>query len=357
MEGPLPPLAEPQDALDERREFYEQRNSGIGATDTPKILGLSKHGTALTVYNRLTGPPQGEEQPASSLPAWMGLRLQSTVGELYTEATGYRVRAARQHYRHRQHEWLVCHLDFRVWGHPYILVEAKTRAYMRGWGEDGTAHIPEDVWAQCQHEMAVTGALEVHVAVLFGHHTFRVYRIPRDEVFIEALIPQLGRFWHDNVLARVPPPPTGHWRDQQVLAERYPEHGPFYRNATPSQQELVASLRASIRAQEQATAAVEDVKAKVKDLIGTSMGLIGPFGEISWKKTSDVAVIDHAAVANEYAEIVSWLMDMVPEPDTEAQAVRLATIQEALRQGVTSKHTTTKEGSRRFLVKWADEER
>src|SRR4030095_4125765 len=116
-----------RDAADWRKEWHEQRATIIGATDSPKILGLSRHGTALSVYNDKVNPsgPQGQ-----SLPAWLGLKLQSAVGELYTAATGTRLRASDRLFRMREFDWIGCHLDFRAWGDPTLLVEAKTRAYM-----------------------------------------------------------------------------------------------------------------------------------------------------------------------------------------------------------------------------------
>lgn len=325
---------EPTDALDSEREFREQQRRGIGATDTPKILGLSKYGTARTVYERLLSDPS--EASPSSLPAWVGLRIQGTVAELYTAATGYRLRAANQHYKHKEDEWLVCHLDYRVWGSPHILVECKTRSRMRGWGDDGSEVVPPDVWAQCQHEMLVTGATECHVAVLFGHHTFRVYPLKRNEEFITSLRPILRDFWHDFVLAKVPPPLTGHPADARIVAEEHPDNDAFYRNATPAQTQSVAALKAA--ADEEAAAAfkLEGAKNRVKDIIGDAMGLIGPFGRVTWKRTKDATIIDWQSVAKAYRRIIE---DPTVYEDLDVL------------EGV---HTNIREGYRRFTMEWDD---
>lgn len=328
---------EPMDALDTEREFREQQRSGIGATDTPKILGLSRYGSARTVYERLLSDPSQEQQ--SSLPAWVGMRIQGTVAELYTAATGYRVRAAKGHYRHKEDDWVVCHLDYRVWGSAFILVECKTRSRMTGWGPDGSEVIPRDVWAQVQHEMFVTGATECHVAVLFGHHTFRVYPIKRNEEFLDTLRPVLRMFWHDNVLAKVPPPLTGHEADGRIVAEQHPDNDAFYRNATPAQVQAVASLRAA--ADEEAAAAykLDGAKNRVKEIIGDALGLIGPFGRITWKRTRDATVVNWEGVAGAYRQIIEdW---DTPEDPVDLDAV----------QGL---HTGIREGSRRFTMDWDD---
>lgn len=317
--------------VDEEREFREEQRSGIGATDTPKILGLSRYGTPRTVYERLLSPPDAPDQ--SSLPAWVGMRIQGTVAELYTAATGYRLRAARQHYRHPEDEWIVCHLDYRVWGRPKTLVECKTRARMVGWGEDGSQVVPRDVWAQCQHEMLVTGATECHVAVLFGHHTFRVYPLLRSDTFLEALRPLLRDFWHDNVLARVPPPLTGHERDAAIVARDNPASGGVYRNATPAQATIVNELREAVEQSKVADYRVEQLKTRIKEMIGPALGLIGPFGRITWKKNNDSARVDWEAVAIEYRRL----------------AVAASIPADAL-DAVIKERTTVKEGPRVFTM-------
>lgn len=348
---------EPLDTLEEQRIFDEQQRTGIGATDTPKILGLSKYGTALSVYERLVSTrSQGDPKPRESvrgLPAWMGLRLQSTVGELYTQATGYRIRAARLHYRHPVQDYVVCHLDFKVWGQPNVLVEAKTRAYMKGWGDDGTAEIPDDVWAQVQHEMAVVGATEAHVAVLFGHHTFRVYRILRDDTFIEGLLAALAVFWEKHVLASVPPPITGSPVDTKMLAARFPQNDAMYRAATATQEYLVRDLRAALAAEKTASEGAALMKNRVIEAIGPALGLQGAFGTVTYKKTSDVHSVKWAIVADVYRkmidQILGWGSD--PEQDDKEHEQLLNTL-----PLVESLYTEVREGTRRFTTQFTEEE-
>ena len=334
------------EALDEEREFRDQQASGLGATDTPKILGLSKYGTALSVYQSKVGTVPPHEP---NLPAWLGLKLQATVGELYTAATGQRLRAANSHYRNRKRDWLVCHLDYRGLHRPDLLIECKTRAYMKGWGEDGTQVIPADVWAQVQHEMAVVNATECHVAVLFGHHSFRVYPIKRDEQFIQALLERLDDFWHNNVLARVPPLPSGSDIDTAILSERYPENDPFYRNTTPEQDQIVAELRDALEIKAGADRTVDEFKNLLREIIGEHLGLTGPWGTITWKKTAEVKTVSWEMVANVYESMVDELLLMADPGENDDYVSRLAHIQ-SLRPTVRDLYTSTKEGVRRFTM-------
>lgn len=310
--------------------FDAERRQGIGATDSPKILGLSRYGSALTVYEDKVGdPPDG----GTNLPSWLGLRLQQTVGELYTTATGIPIRAANVQFRHPAYPWLVCHLDFRGLGDTDLLVEAKTRSSTKGWGADGTQHIPEDVWVQVQHEMMVTGASRCHVAVLFGSQSFRVYPIERDQTFIEALIPKLHAFWHSHVIPKVPPPASSYSSDGAALTRLYPSREGV-RNATPEQSDLVRRYREALEASEQAGAKTLALKNQIVQIMEGHEGLDGPFGSITNRMTKEVQRTDWHAVA----DACRFYVD-------EEEFDRLV-----------KERTQTYAGYPQFRVSWSDEE-
>lgn len=319
-------MEQQQEALDRHRTLKEEQQRGIGATDTPKILGIDRYGTALTVYERLIGVPQEDRD---SLPAWLGMQLQNTVAELYTTATGLRVRADNRQHQHPEDEWLVCHLDYRVWGDPNILVECKTRAYTKGWGPDGSTEIPPDVWAQVQHEMLVTGTKECHVAVLFGHHTFRVYPIKRDEAFIKALRGSLYRFYHEHVLARVPPPAGPD--DGRTLSKAHPQDDGEMLTATAQQNEMVKELLARERTLTVAERLVSEQQNAIKQALGEAQGFYSVHGTVTWKTTKARRYVN-------YEQIFIEMLDLLPEEDG---------IPEQVNQ-IMEIHTTVKPGTRRF---------
>lgn len=329
-------------------QFEQERASGIGATDTPKILGLSRRGTPLSVYRDKVG----EADPwTPSLPAWLGQQMEATVAELYTARTGNRVRKAKQHYRHKSHDWMVCHLDYRVQGQPKRLVEVKTRAYMTGWGDEGTTKVPPDVWAQAQHEMAVVGADFCDVAVLFGHHTFRFYELPRDDEFLSAAIPKLEAFWFQNVVARVAPEPIGSDIDEAIVRKRHPVETMPMKSITPDQLPLVQQFLLARYNKRQAEAAEQAMKIRVIELIGEAEGITGAFGTITYRKPKDSTSVAWELVAEAYRSIINELLKDIREeiPDHESLgAVDCDAIQ--------SLYTTTVSGSRRIDVRESKEE-
>lgn len=340
-----------RDAGDERQEWLESRQTGIGATDSPKILGLSRWGTSLTVYDEKVNPPTDR---GMSLSAWLGLAVQRTVGELYTQATGNKLRADNRHHRMLGHPHIVCHLDFRAVGKPSLLVECKTKAYMRGWGEDGSTEIPADIWVQVQHEMMVTGAQLCHVAVLFGHHTFRVYPIPRDDDFIEKLIPKLDEWWRGHYEARVPPEPSGHPLDMDRVRGEFPENTEPLKAATPEQEAIVERYRLASGNAAQAKMAADGLKAKLIQIIGNAAGLQGRFGQITYKKDRDRDVVDWEAVAVQYGNVIEELLSLANPGDDDRTVQRLSRAQQ-LYENAPSLFTEKKVGSRRFLPNFAKE--
>lgn len=343
-------MAEAQDLVDERQEFHDRRATGLGATDGPKILGLSRYGTPLSVFHEKRDPQPPEP---SSLPAWMGLKLQATVAELYTAATGVRLRADTRHHRSKEHPFIVCHLDYRAWGKPQLLVECKTKAYERGWGPDGSTEIPADVFVQVQHEMYVAEAAECHVATLFGHHSFRVYPIARDEGFLDKYIPRLVAFWEDNVVGGLPPAPIGHEVDDRQIRKDHPQNDGTLKAATPEQERVAKDLRRTRLNAAQVKVTQEELENRLKQVIGDADGLTGSFGRITWKRSRDSDKVDWEQVAVTFGGIVEELMSLRDgAPDREGRLARAMAVYET----AVSLATTTVPGSRRFLVDFTEED-
>ncbi len=344
-----------RDVSDLRQEWHEARATIIGATDSPKILGLSKYGTALTVYNDKVNPDTSDRQ--MSLPAWLGLKMQATVGELYTTATGTRLRADNLMHRMPGYGYIGCHLDFRALGKPRLLVECKTRAYMKGWGEDGSADIPVEVWVQVQHEMMVVGAEQAHVAVLFGHHTYRTYVIEPNPEFQSGLLEKLVEFHDENWIPLVPPLPTGHPLDTEIVKERNPDDPTDeIRAILPEQYPLIERYRLARTNAAQASAAEAEAKNRIRDIIADAAGITGPWGTITLKKTRPTREVTWALVAGAYRKIIETIL---PKAGADADAMDRAfsdNFGTTSLDDIESLYTVEKPGYRRFHVEFTEEE-
>ncbi len=211
-----------------REAWLEQRRSGIGGSDVAAILGLSKWKTPLDVYLEKRGelPPQPETEPMR----W-GTLLEPVIIREFSERHGVRVVRGEGIKRHQDYAFMLASLDGWAPEVPAV-VECKTARSADGWGEPGTGEIPAYYQTQVAHYMAVTGAALAFVPVLIGAADFRVYQVERDEGFIDDIIEAESAFWHDHVLAGVPPEPVNAadaarlWaRDNGETVEVAPEIG------------------------------------------------------------------------------------------------------------------------------------
>lgn len=338
----------PQDG-EERRRFLEARQAGIGASDAAAILGLSPWGTPLSVYTSKVEPI--DEQVSESLPMWLGLRLEDVVAELFTARTGLRTRGDNRQHTHPEDAWLVCHLDYRVLGRPDELVECKTQSSRNGWGEDGTDDVPVYYWTQAQHEMLVTGGKVCHVPVLFGFYEFRSYRIERDEAFMTMWQQAAKDFWHDHVLARVPPPLEGDAFSRAVVRSRWPEHDANLRRVPPERELVILQLRdatVQLKAIEQH---VEALKHRVEDLIGPNAGVEGPWGRITWKTTKDRTIVEWERVADTWRATLQNVLDTV-NPGEDEEAVRAYALAQSSLEAAVPMFTRIEPGYRRIDIRF-----
>jgi predicted phage-related endonuclease len=353
-------LSDFPEAIDEERPdpettaFYAEKRSAITSTDVPKVLGLSRWGSPLTVYLDKVQPPPERK---AGLSAWLGLRLEGLVAELFTTAKGLRVRADNGFYRHSIYPFLGTHLDRRVVGQPKTLVELKTRGSRRGWGDDGSADIPADVWLQVQAEMHVTGATEAYVAVLFSTQDYRTYRLRPDPKYASDIVPVLVRFWHDNVEAGVPPAPTGSKADTDLLqgtdGGRKDTVGLL--SATPGQEAMIDRLRLAVVQASIAAMTAEEHKNLVKQIIGEAEGIAGTFGTITWRRSSDRQSTDWEAVASVYHNAVERLHLLLAHPGDPEHLASEARIIEAQVASAEPLYSTTIPGSRRFVTNFKED--
>lgn len=200
------------------------RANKLGASDCAPALGLSKWKSPLALYLEKTGelPPDEIENDAIE---W-GVRLEPVVRQKYAEVTDRVVRLPTATVTHVDYPWMVCHPDGVT--DDGRLYEGKTAAFMEGWGEAGSADVPQEYYLQCQHSMIVLSSVierpvEVaDLAVLFAGRTFRIYEIPADLEIQQMIIAGEAEFI-ERIKAGTPPAPDYNARDTKRLLQRlYP---------------------------------------------------------------------------------------------------------------------------------------
>lgn len=269
----------------------DMRRTGIGASEIGAVAGLSPYAGPLDIYLRKLGLVEDE---AGESALW-GQRLEPLIAQEYERRTGIKLRDGDT-FRHHEHAWILASPD-RIADDR--LVECKTASLRvaHRWGDPGTDQVPEEYLAQVMWQMLVTGKRLADIALLLGGQEFRIYTVSWDADLAGLLVERGNAFWHDHVLAGLPPAAGSEKAMSAWLRRQHPEHKEPIRLATEGEQSLLRQLaeaRARANAAEEAKKLIE---AKVKQAIGDAEGIAASFGRVTWKKNKDSKKVDWKAVA------------------------------------------------------------
>ena len=198
----------------------DERRKGLGGTDAAPILGLSRFRGPADVYMEKLGLSAPLVQTEAM--EW-GNRLEAAILVKYGEEQRCKVRKNKRVQRHPQYPWMLAHID--GWVDSAGIVDAKSAGLwsVNEWGEQGTDQVPDDYRLQAVHYMAVCDREFCDFALLVAGQKFRLYRVVRDQEIEDALIEAERAFWHDHVLAKVPPPVDGSEASRKLLEVRFPK--------------------------------------------------------------------------------------------------------------------------------------
>lgn len=184
-------------AVDDRRAY-------LGGSDAAAVLGLSPWKSPVRLWQEKHGDIEAEDLTENER-VYFGTVLEAFVADEYVRRTGKKVRRVNKILRSKTHPFMCAHLDRIILDGEGIL-ECKTSGSLDGWGDDGTDQIRDYYFPQIQHYLAVTGRQYADVPVLFYTPTFRVYRVDRDDDYINALVSLEKEFW-ERVENGEPPRP------------------------------------------------------------------------------------------------------------------------------------------------------
>jgi putative phage-type endonuclease len=209
-----------------RAAWLEARRSGIGASDAPVLLGLTRR-DPLSIYASKLGLVADSDDETEAQ-EW-GWRLEDAIADAYRDKTRRCLGppAPYQILRHPEHPCLSATLDRTITATPdggevpAVLELKTTGAFFADEWED---EAPLAYQVQVQHQLMVTGWAWGSIAVLIGGQKFRyIDRIERNEHFIKKLIAVELKFW--RYVERQEPPAeflTGASSTREALAALYP---------------------------------------------------------------------------------------------------------------------------------------
>lgn len=210
-----------------RTEWLQARTQGVGASDVAGILNLSPWASPFSVWaSKVDAPGDDTDSPAMEF----GRRAEVMVAPWFTERTGLHVIGEQQHRHHPDHDWMMATLDGLVVespnSHPDDLLgvlEIKTTSDTADeWETNG---VPVHYQCQATWAMAVTQTERSWFAVLhlaYGRPEFKVYEFHRDADDEAYVVGKVTEFWHDHVIAGVPPAADAHKATTEAIKAHWP---------------------------------------------------------------------------------------------------------------------------------------
>lgn len=187
---------------DNSPEWLAQRQGFLGASDVAAVLGLSPYQSPLSVYRSKMGIQNEIPENLAYFGHALEEPLASWVADKHPEigavGDGIDVQSV-------ECPWLAAKPDRLIDG-AFPLELKSSSAFAKSKWADG---VPLYYQAQVQTQIFVLDAPYGWLAVLHGGNDPELYRVERDDVFIqEYLIPKTREFWESHVLAKIPPEPT-----------------------------------------------------------------------------------------------------------------------------------------------------
>lgn len=357
----LPTVAE------RKKEWLGLRRTCITGTDIAKVLGLSKWGSPIDVFEEKTAdePPTVEDTE----PMKWGRRAEPMILNAYGEEIAPLV--IEQPFtlmKHPSHPLIGATLDARrVIGGIDLAKDAPPEMYQvaatanaewdgrpvdaknirhRGseWGDAESDVMPLYYATQLSAQMFVTGASVADLAVLFGGNDFVIYRLHRDEDTIASIVERCEKFWQHYIVPRVAPPVDGSAQYTEYLKRKFSKHTEVVRQAEPAHDVMLQRYREAKMLRDQAQAALDLEANIIKAQIGDARGIHGNGWKALWSQTADSTGVDWEGIAKHVA------LELATRTGDAATKIIGTLATDKKFQKVTRK------GSRRFTVTFDNEE-
>ena len=267
----------------DRARWLRARRDGIGGSDAAAVLGVNPYSSALDVYADKVGLyGDGDEDP-SEYARW-GKILEPLILEEFRRVTGRKVIRDGRLLRSRSRPWQMSTLDGRQYKRPSALpglIELKTTKFE--W-----ERIPEDLWAQVQHQFATTG-LRWGTFAVWNRTTceFHHVDVEPDRDYIAEICSIESDFWHD-LQRGIAPAPDGSDASQRALRAMYPVEIPGKTIELSAELEEIADRLEEIKRDERAsTPERKDLENRLKAAIGDAEQALLPSGARYTYKTQE----------------------------------------------------------------------
>lgn len=262
------------DASD-REAWLKARLRGVGASESPVLMGASKFSSPIEIWGIKTGRLPESIDDENERMLW-GQRLEPLVAEEYERKTGRHLARWGKLLQSNAQPVMLATPDYQILGEN-IPVEIKTTdaSRVKDWSNGAPAHVN----IQCQHQMFVTGARSASVGVLVGGNRFMWCDVERDDALIAEILETCAAFWQ-HVADDQPPPADGSESTSEAISKLWPITAEGESIVLPADAyEWVRTLEDAEARLKEAKATVEEVRNQVKVAMGNVEIALFPDGE------------------------------------------------------------------------------
>lgn len=274
------------------------RKDFVGGSDIAAIMGLSRWKSSLQLWAEKTG--EVEPDDISEVEAvQLGTELEDFVAKKFQKETGLKVRRTPTHYTHPYHPYMKCQVDRIIEGTDELL-ECKTASAWKykEWEDD---EIPAEYIYQVMWQLGITGRRIGHIAVLIGGQKFRTRQIEFDQEMFDAMVGAAENFW-EMVKAKNPPMAVG--IDNPFVIELHPQHDDQIQQVDELN-DTVGLLMQTKNSINDLMKTKDDLEAKIKQVIGGSLGIKTEEYTVTWKgmhrRSVDTKRLKDDGLYNKYA--------------------------------------------------------
>lgn len=261
------------------QEQRSKRRDGIGASDSPIIMGYSSYKTPYQLYLEKTGLLLDDEELTEQ--QYWGNALEPLIIRRFSEENNVKVEFPDTVY-HPEYPFIFANLDGWIPSENAVIEAKSANSYQRKeWDMALTDGIPLVYLIQIAKQCAITNASRGYCAVLIGGMEYKQFVYERDAELEHIIIESDKEFWH-CVQNKIPPDPIS----TSDCRLKYP---------TPSPEKIAQSTYKTANALAELTqvkehlkqlAANEDMyKMHIMEHMGDAEYLMGQDGELlaTWK--------------------------------------------------------------------------
>lgn len=175
-------------------EQREARRNGLGASDTPIIMGYSSYKTPYQLYLEKTGTVTDDDEETEQ--QYWGNALEPLIIERFAKENNVEV-TFPDTIHHPDYPYIFANLDGWIESEKAV-VEAKlvNSFKKKEWDSTLSDGIPLTYLIQVAKQCLITDASRGYIAVLFGGMEFQQFVYERDKMLEDLILKADIEFWH-----------------------------------------------------------------------------------------------------------------------------------------------------------------